>query len=359
MPKSTFKWLVCAVISTAVFTGCGLSNQEKETEQIDPPKKVTYTDGYAKENEKKDGEKKETAKKEKAEQTMGRELYLVDKNGYVVPQTVQLPIPKGNAVIQQSLEYLVKDGPVTDLLPNGFRAVLPADTEMTVNMKKDGTAVVDFSNEFKNYKKAEERQIVEAVTWTLTQFKEVKQVKFSINGKSLMKMPVDGMPIGNGVNRENGINFDDEQVTDVTNTKAVTLYFIAQDDQQQYYVPITRRVTEGTENEVVTIVNELLKGPSQQSALAYDFGSDVKLLNKPKIEDGKVTLNFNEGIYTDKQKNMISDLALESLVLTLTENKQIKNVAVEVNGKANVVNEKGEKLVKPVNRPQNVNTGSF
>ncbi|CAM4146347.1 sporulation protein [Bacillus manliponensis] len=359
MPKSTFKWLICAVLSTAVLTGCGFLNQEKETEQIDPPKKVTYTDEQAKENGKKEGEKKETAKKEKAEQTIGRELYLVDKNGYVVPQTVKLPVPKGNAVIQQSLEYLVKNGPVTELLPNGFRAVLPADTAMTVDVKKDGTAIVDFSKEFKNYSKADERKIVEAVTWTLTQFKEVKQVKFSMDGKNLVKMPVNGTPLGNGVSRENGINFDNEQVTDITNTKAVTLYFIAQEGKEKYYVPITRRVAEGSENEVVTIVNELLKGPSNQSSLAYDFDTEVKLLNKPQIEDGKVTLNFNENIYTSKKENKISDLALESLVLTLTEHEGIKNVALEVNGKANVVNEKGEKLVKPVNRPQNVNTGSF
>lgn len=37
-------------------------------------------------------------------------------------------------------------------MPNGFRAVLPADTSVSVDIK-DGTAVVDFSNEFKNYKK--------------------------------------------------------------------------------------------------------------------------------------------------------------------------------------------------------------
>ncbi len=49
-----------------------------------------------------------------------------------------MPTPKANEVIQQTLEYLMKDGPVTDLLPNGFRAVIPANTSMTLDLKKMG-----------------------------------------------------------------------------------------------------------------------------------------------------------------------------------------------------------------------------
>ncbi|ABS23425.1 MULTISPECIES: GerMN domain-containing protein [Bacillus cereus group] len=348
MPKSTFKWLACVTVSTALLSGCGLLNKENEIEQIDPPKKVSYTDGG----------KKEVTMKEKQGQTIQRELYLVDKNGYVVPQTLALPIPKQSEVVKQTLEYLVKDGPVENILPNGFRAVLPADTTMTVDLKKDGTAVIDFSKEMQNYKKEEERQIVESVAWTLTQFKDIKQVKFQMNGEKLTKMPVGGTPLGESVSRADGINFDDEQITDVTNTKPVTLYFMAQNNKRQYYVPVTRRVAEEKENEVETIINELVKGPSH-SSLLNDFNPGVKLVSEPKIQDGKVTLNFNENIYANKDKNMISNYVLQSLVLSLTEKQGVKNVSVEVNGKANLMNEEGEKLIKPVQRPQNVNTGSF
>ena len=56
---------------------------------------------------------------------------------------------------------------------------------------------------------------------------------------------------------------------------------------------------------------------------------------------------------------MISNYVLKSLVLSLTEKKGVKNVSIEVNGKANLIDEKGGKLIKPVDRPENVNTGSF
>ncbi len=40
MPKSTFKWVIGATVSAVLLTGCGFINQEKATEQIDPPKKL-------------------------------------------------------------------------------------------------------------------------------------------------------------------------------------------------------------------------------------------------------------------------------------------------------------------------------
>lgn len=352
MRKAAFKWIACAVASSVVLTGCGMLGNEKATEQIDPPKNVTYTN--------KEQQTDQSAKKEQQAEAPKRELYLLDKNGYVVPQALAIPAPKDNAVIKQALEYLVKDGPVTEMLPNGFQAVLPANTQVKgVDIQADGTAIADFSTDFTKYKKEEERQIVEAITWTLTQFKEVKRVKLRIDGQDLVMMPLDHTPIGQGVSREDGINFDDEQVVDVMNTKPVTLYFVSQHNKQTYYVPVTRRIAENKADEVMAVVQELIQGPSHTSNLVSDFNADVKLLNEPTYENGQVTLNFNENIYGSVGKNIISDHVLHSLVLSLTEQEGVQSVAIEVNGKADLVTEKGEKLTKPVTRPQNVNTGSF
>lgn len=51
-------------------------------------------------------------------------------------------------------------------------------------------------------------------------------------------------------------------------------------------------------------IKELTEGPDNKSGLLSDFQGDVKLENKPKIEDGHVTLDFNEAIYgsADGQK---------------------------------------------------------
>jgi germination protein M len=341
--------LTTVIISSVLLSGCGLLGGEKK-ENIDPPKTVTYTDDGTITEE---TTTEEVVDKEVTEDTIMTELYLLDKNGYVVPQS--MPLPRTESVAKQALEYLVQEGPVTEMLPNGFAAVLPVDTEISVDIE-DNLATVNFSNEFKNYKPEDEQKILQAVTWTLTQFDTVENVRLKLNGHDLNEMPVSGTPIGKEVSRANGINIDTSEVVDITNTRAATVYYIAGEEGAYYYVPVTRRVEE---NNIEGVVGELVKGPSYASTLLNDFAPDVELIEEPKIENGKVTLNFNESIYGSFEEKFISEHVLNMLVLSLTEQKGIESVEVMVNGEAELVRENGEKLVEPVTRPQNVNTGSF
>lgn len=341
--------LTSLIILSVLLSGCGLLGG-KEKEKIDPPQTVTYTDD-GQVVEETAGE--EVAEEEASEGSVMTELYLFDKNGYVVPQTFSLP--KTESVAKQALDYLIEGGPITEMLPNGFTAVLPADTEVSVNIT-DNTAIVDFSNEFKNYKPENELKILEAVTWTLTQFDSVENVALKLNGHELNEMPVAGTPIGKTVSRSNGINLDTTDVVDITNTKAATVYYVAGDEGSYYYVPVTRRVAE---NNIEGVVAELVKGPSHSSTLLNDFSPDVELLEEPKVEDGKVTLNFNEFIYGSFEEKVISEHVLNMLVLSLTEQNGIESVEVMVEGEAELVKENGEKLVEPVTRPEKVNTISF
>lgn len=333
--------------STVLLSGCGLFGTETQ-KKIDPPKTVVQN---------KASKETTATSKEKAEKTVKTELYLIDKNGYVVPQTLDLP--KTASVAKQALEYLVANGPVTEMLPNDFRAVLPEDTELSVDISKEGVATVNFSKEFKNYQPADEMKILQSVTWTLTQFDNVKSVKLKMNGHELTEMPVNGTPISENLSRATGINFDTTDVVDITNTKPVTVYYIGGEEGSYYYVPVTRRVSVKETDNIVAVVNELVKGPSEKSNLVSEFMPDVKLLDAPKYEDGKVTLNFNENVYGSFEEKVISQHLLDSLVLSLTEQTGIEKVAIQVKGKAELKNDKGKKLSEPVSRPEKVNTGSF
>lgn len=353
--------ITALILSAALFTlaGCGLLDG-KGTEEIDPPQTVTYTDeGKTSKDDKAEGtkEKKDNKAEGVGENTVMTELYLIDKNGYVVPRTIALPGTK--SVAKQALEHLVKDGPVTEMLPDGFSAVLPAGTEISVDADEE-TAIVNFSNEFKNYEEKEEQKIIEAVAWTLTQFDSIEKVQLKLNGKELKEMPVAGTYIGDGLTRAKGINLDTTEAVDITNTKALTLYYLAGEEGAYYYVPVTRRVNKNSDNDIENIVNELAKGPSYTSNLITEFVPEIALIDEPTVVDGKVTLNFNEFVYGSfEDEKIISDHLLNTLVLSLTEQEGIESVSVMVNGKAELVKEDGEKLSEPVTRPENVNTGSF
>ncbi len=335
---------VATLCGITTLTGCGLV-PVKSSKDIDPPKTVVY---------KSDEPSKEVQAKK--EQTVKRELYLIDRNGYVVPQTFQLP--KSASLAKQALEYLVKDGPVTDELPNGFQAVLPPNTEVLgVQTQKDGTIIADFSSEFKQYRTEDELKVFQAVTWTLTQFDNVTRVKIRVNGKDLASMPVNKAQIGDGLTREDGINFDQGDIVDIMNSRPVTLYYVAQGEMgDTYYVPVTRRISNEEKDAYTAIVNELVKGPSDYSSLVSDFGTDTKLVSQPVFKGGKLILNFNDGIYGNIAKNMINNDVLRPLVLSLTEQKGVKSIEIQVNGKLTALDQQGKPLSQPVSRPKDVNT---
>ncbi len=204
MSKSFRIGVPVLLLMTLIVSACSTGSDEAMNEMDKPPVNYLEEDESLELENENQGENEEADKAEESvkdegedeqavNETVKRELYLIDSNGLVVPQTID--IPKEEGVLRQSLEYLVEGGPVTELLPNGFKAVLPPGTSVSVNLQNN-VATADFSNEFKEYNPELERQVLEAVTWTLTQFENVDQVKIQINGYEQDRMPVGGTPIG-------------------------------------------------------------------------------------------------------------------------------------------------------------------
>jgi germination protein M len=356
LPKARIATTVIA--STVLLSGCGLFGTENAVKEIDPPQDVTYVEEGTKIEEGTVADGKDKSNKEDATvETVTRELYLIDSNGYVVPQTFELEKKAGSA--QQVLEYLVDGGPVTNMLPEGFRAVLPPDTQMTTNLLEDGTLVIDFSNEFTEYKAEDEMRILQSLTYTLTQFDSIKKVNIKVNGHEQDVMPVNNTPINDGLSRVDGINIDNSDVVDVMNSELITLYFMAQEGENTYYVPVTRRVSETSEDKIVATVKELVQGPGLVGGLVSEFNSEAELISEPVYKNGVVTLNFNEAILGNLEGTSISKHVLNSLVLSLTEQNGVESVSIQVNGKSDFKADSGEDLTKPVTRPQTVNTGKF
>lgn len=331
---------------TLLLTGC--FKGEQSMEEIDAPPKegaeaVDNQDGADKHSEVTDeGEKEE-------EGTVARELYLVDSEGMVVSQKLELPQEDSKAVAAQALEYLVKDGPVSSILPNGFQAVLPAETEVLgMNLQEDGTMVVNVSEEFSEYQPEEELNILEAMTFTLTQFENVDKVQLQIDGEPQDEMPVDGTPIGEGYSRANGINLKESGATDLINSESVTMYYPTEYNENRYYVPVTQHIETEGEDTFSSIVQTMLEGPRFDTNTTHVFNSETELEKKPSLNNGVLELEFNEEILKDQDKAIISDEVMETLVRTLTEQEGVEAVDVQVKDVDQIVNENEEAYTEPV-----------
>ncbi|MRG88373.1 GerMN domain-containing protein [Salinibacillus xinjiangensis] len=354
-------WLLPAFMSSIVLLS-GCFEGEQSLEEMDPPQNVQTVDDLDNTGEDTNNveeatteETKETENdKESSEgtsETVNRELYLLDPNGMVVSQTLPLPMDETKEVAKQTLEYLVKDGPVSNILPNGFQAVLPAGTNINgLNLQEDGSLVVDLSKEFKDYQPENEQKVIQAMTFTLTQFDSVERIKLRIDGVDQDVMPVNGTPIGNGFSRADGINLHVGDVNDLMNSQAVTVYYPAQQSEHYYYVPVTTPI-DASEDIYESVINKVVEGPSYElSGLLDVFRNGVQLTEEPKIEDGILSITFNESIFNDVENKTISDTVLNSIVLSLTEHEDVKSVQVQVEGTEQVFNENGEVFSEPVTR---------
>ncbi|QHS22939.1 spore gernimation protein [Virgibacillus sp. MSP4-1] len=352
-------WIGTALASSIVLLSGCLQGEQSLEELMDPPQNVqTVNDLDNAENKKeasenkKESEETKNKKDAKTTETTNRELYLIDENGMVVSQTLPLPQADSKEVAKQTLEYLVKDGPVSDILPNGFQAVIPAGTNInSLNLQDNGTLVVDVSKEFKEYKAENELKIIQAMTFTLTQFDSVDRIKLQIDGVEQNVMPVNGTPIGNGYTRSDGINLHVGDVTDLMNSESVTVYYPAQQEEHYYYVPVTTRVESESNSKYERVINQLVEGPDYElTGLVNVFQNDVELTKKPVNKDGVLALTFNKSIFNDEKNQTISDPVLSSIVLTLTEHPKVESVQIKVEGTEQVFNENGEAYSQPVTR---------
>lgn len=350
MQRNGLLLLLLPIVFSLLLSGC-MKGEQTSLEEIDVPENITVID------EEEDGlesdQKNELAEEEKQEEvvesteTVARELYLIDASGMVVPQTLELPKTKSAAM--QSLEYLVKDGPVTDLLPNGFQAVLPAGTEIIgLNLREDGTLIVDVTEEFKNYEAAEELKILQAMTHTLTQFDSVDKIKLWVNGVDQTEMPVNGTPISDGYSKMNGINIYAKDKPSLKNSKVVTVYYPKQYNDNFYYVPVTQYINDTDKDIFTSIFEALMDGPAHEVQGMHVFNDDTVLVNKPFLRNGVLQLEFSEQILKDEQKAIIADDVMETLVRSLTDQEAVDAIEVKVENKESVMNEDGTIYDKPV-----------
>ena len=328
------------VLSAGLLGGCSFWKADRASKEIDPP-----PPGYE--------ELAEAAALAPAadpgQPTMRVTVYYEDPNGFVAPVTVS--VPETNSVARTVLEHMVEGGPGEALVPEGFRALLPKDTKVLgINVLEDGTAIVDFSEHFVHYNLQDERKIVEAVTWALTQFDTIDRVLLWLEGQRLEEMPVDGLPLG-ALTRAIGINLERAPGVRLGSFTPVTLYFLGQlEDPTTYLVPVTRLIPR-TDDVAAATLEQLIEGPMHAS-LSSVLLPTVQVLGI-RQQDGLIHVDFDEELLNPDHR--IADESVQAIVLSLTETTGAMKVQVSVQGGAEAVSSGGGDLSQPVERPVHIN----
>ncbi|SEN00683.1 GerMN domain-containing protein [Lihuaxuella thermophila] len=336
------------------LTGCLFGPEQKTSTPIDPPPANALKQNA---HPVQAGQKTEMKTAKDKKKLSGVELYFLMDTGYVVPYALQIPSVQG--IAKEAMKFMVKGGPGEAMLPKGFSPILPKGTQIKGLSIQDGTATIDFSKEFLNYEPELEEKILSAITWTLTGFHNVKEVNIWVDGRPLAVMPKGKTP-AQGLTRKRGINVEISEGVNVSQSMPVTLYFLGQTaDNSIYYVPVTRMVNRSNNVGEVSL-KELIKGPMYHSNLsgALDTSTEV---NRVQVKGDTVLVDFGEQLLQYNDQQSASKDAMNTIVLSLTENTSAKKVKITVNGKQSfrASGQKGEHFAQPVTRPEMINSNGL
>lgn len=333
------KLLCCFLALTLVMvSGCGIMDWIFPDDKIDPEENgEDYVELPETENE------GETSLED------GRILYVADMLGnFCLPVTYDIPFEEG--IAKAVVRHLVEGGPAQEYLStNGFKAVLPAGTDILGMKVDEGNCIVDFSEEFlQTADEVHERLMLEALTYTLTEFPNIDSVTIWVNGFPLTEMP-HGTIVDPKLTRDGGIN----STSSAKGTgAAVTVYMRLDSMGSRLLVPVTRPVASAI-NPVESALEQLIGGPSGDSNLsgALPAGTRVQDLT---ANEGTAQVDFSSELATADDM----DVAVAAVVLTLTELPSIDSVVMTIDGEPVTLSD-GSVLAEPVLRPSSANPLAF
>jgi len=258
--------------------------------------------------------------------TVRTTVYFQDNYGYLVPVTRTLPEEEG--IAKATLNLMVKSA-YNDMEAArlGLRTVLPEDTSIDLDIRKDGTAHIDLGRPVLNMADAaQEANMVAAVVQTLTEFPTVKQVTFTVGGQKVEKL-AHGTEIGKPFER-GVLNLESAaEGMPVDQAKTIQLYFPG--ENSALLVPVTRMVFGNSDIE--TAMLELAKGPSAQSPLEGALPPGCGLIGVT-VNNGVATINFTSDFIKIAENSDGGRAALRALVLTARQFEGVKEVKLQVDG---------------------------
>lgn len=254
-------------------------------------------------------------------------IFLLDSNNYLASTEIITTSKDTEGKAKELLEALIIDGNKQDKIPNGFKSVIPSNTQIRSLTYNDKLIKVDFTEELMNTSKENEEKIIESIVYTLTSIENVKFVIIYMNGDILTKLPQSKINLPSTLDRGFGIN-KEYNVTNPKNISKTTIYYISKFNNNEYYVPVTK-VNNDERNKIEIIVDELSSNNVYKTNLMSYLNNNTKLLSVNEIED-ELVVNFNSAIFNDINTKEILEEVIYTISMSINDNYDVNTVVFNV-----------------------------
>lgn len=256
-------------------------------------------------------------------------VYLLDSNDYVARVLISA---SNDSIISKAtslIDALTIGGKKENVIPNGFRSIIPSGTKVIDIELEDGVLIINFSKDILDIDKKYEDKMIESLTYTLTSINGIDSIKLLVDGKELKKLPNSNKLLPTFLDKSYGINKIYE-ITNVGNIDSYTVYFVNNVNDNKYYIPVTKYVNDYKHDKIRIIIDELASSFTYQSNLSSFLNENTKLLNYEVI-DKQIKLNFNDMIFGDITNNDILEEVVYTICLSINDSIDIDSVVFLAN----------------------------
>jgi len=241
-------------------------------------------------------------------------IYLLDSNDYVARTTIATCKCDTKDLAIDLISGLTIDGKKSEMIPNGFKTIIPTGTSVIDIKLEDKILTINFSSELLDINEKYEEKMIESLIYTLTSIDGIDKINILVEGEKLTKLPISGKLLPESLDKNYGINKKYE-LTKTSNIDSYTVYYVSSYNDNIYYVPVTRYINNNKDNndKIKIIVDELASAPIYETNLMSYLNSNTKLIDY-ELDNDKIKLNFNNSILDDINKDNI----LEEVIYTIS-----------------------------------------
>lgn len=234
-------------------------------------------------------------------------IYLIDSNDYVARTTIPTCKCEKEDLAKDLVEGLIIGGQKNNIIPNGFRSIIPPDVSIKNIELKDKILTIDFSKELLEVNKKDEEKMIEAIIYTLTSIDGIDKVIIKVEGEVLSKLPNSKINLPTVLDKSYGIN-KNYDLTNLNNIISYTTYYTSTYNDTKYYVPVTKYINSKDNDIVKIIIKELSSSPIYETNLMSYLNTNATL-NNYELLGNNLKLNFNESLLNDlDEKNILEEV---------------------------------------------------
>ena len=250
-------------------------------------------------------------------------IYLLNHDSYVSRTNMMLKNQQVLPLAREIVSILTMDSKDSIYIPSIFAPVIPSQTRLlSIDLQGD-TLKLHFDKNFLKVPPSSFSKMMECLVYSLTEIEGVQSLLIYVDEELLTKNPFTQQRFTLPLSRNLGVNKVYSLEALPGNSKT-TAYYLAKENQQTYYIPVTF-VQTNSQDKVEMIIEELKMRPHLNTNLISYLHANAELTSY-ELKEQEIKLSFNDFLYEGLLSEEMKEEVRYSIALSMKDSLNVQKV---------------------------------